>query len=191
MSTLHSSALATSLASSSRLPIQIIDVECDESDLSESDIELPDIPLADDQEDQESVNTTVSHHPISQPTGSSSSPKYSITLPAPPARPLHFRCDPGWHYDKARSPVHSDCEELEFSDDSEKGVLYESWPSDTEKKKNKKKKKRKSHASRQNRDVRHQEHKKTRTNTAVTEAYKHEVYEGANIHALIRRANGR
>ena len=191
MSTLHSSSQATSSTNSSRLPIQIIDVESDESDLSESDIELPDIPLADDQEYQESVNTTTSHNPISQPTASSSLPQYSITLPAPPARPSHFRCDPAWHYDKARSPVNSDCEELEFSEDSEEGVLYESQPSDTEKKKNKKKKKRKSRASRQNRDVRHQEHKKTRTDTAVTEAYKHEVYEGANIHALIRRAKGR
>ena len=123
MSTLHSSAQATSSASSSRLPIQINDVESDESDLSESDIELPDIPLADDQEYRESVNTTVSYNPISQPTGSSSSPKYGITLPAPPARPSHFRRDPAWHYDKARSPVNRDCDELEFSADSEEGVL--------------------------------------------------------------------
>jgi len=162
MSALHSSSKPTSSPSSSQLPISIVSIESDESDLSESDIELSDIALEHDLDYQTLVNTIADHDSIPAHTGSSSFQQYSITLPAPPVRPSHFLCDPAWHFDNARSPINSDGEEQELSDYIEEGVLCKPLPANTQKK-NKKKKKKKSRASRQKREDRQEEFKKTKT----------------------------
>lgn len=154
--------------------------------ISDSENEHSDIPLENDIDYYESINTVTNIPADSKPSNTSSLQLHAISLPAPPTRPAHFRCDPAWHYDTAWSPVNSDGEEVEIVEDSEDGVIAE--PSTTRPKQ--KKMKRKSRASMQNREARHQGYKKTKTSQVVEDATKEWAPEGANIYELMRRQRG-
>ena len=187
MSSLHSTMHPVLETSSDSSSPSIQPSASEQFTISVSDGELSDIPLEKDLDYHESLNTITVDRPIpSVPANTSHVQPYTIRLPPPPARPAHFRCNPAWHFDEPRSPINSDGEEVDFSEDSEDGVIAES--SKTGKKQ--KKKKRKSCASMQRRKDRQQDWKKARTSEVVKEAKKYRAGEGANIYALIRRQRG-
>jgi len=167
----------------SDIPELMEPVSIDSEDSGISDTEVVEIPLTEDHDYQKFLPTTL-NPPPSTSTSSQHYQRYKSILPPPPPRPAHFSCNPAWHFDTARSPINSDGEEVDISDedDSEDGVIIESSS-----RKGKTKKKRKSPAKKKLQE----NYRKKKKAEVLDQIPKLEVHEGANFHALRRRSRGR
>jgi len=165
----------------------ILPVSADSEDSGISDTEVSDIALNQDSDYQEFLSTTI--NPPFLPTSNIPSRlQNGITLPVPPTRPAHLRCDPAWHWDDFHSPINSDCEKRADSEDSKEGAIPESSSS---KKRRTKKKKEKSPASKKYKAEKRAKHRKAKTEQSLKDTLVVDGEEGVNLHALRRRTRGR
>ena len=157
-------------------------VSTESDDSGQSDTEEPELPISQDLDYQYSLPPA---RQPSIPQPQTSFELYGLTLPKPPARPSHFKCEPAWHYDTARSPINSDGEvsNNSDSDDSEEGTILESSSS----KKGNTKRKKLAPGYLKNQEA----YKRRKTAEKLEKTQKVEVEEGANFHALRRRSRGR
>ena len=156
-------------------------VATESDDSGFSDYEEPEQPISQDLDYQSSLL------PATQPSIPQPSTSFELdglTLPGPPALPPHYKCNPAWHYDTARSPINSDAEvsNNSDSDDSEENTIVESSSS----KKEGRKRKKMAPGYQRNQEA----YKKRKTAEKLEKTQKVEVEEGANFHALRRRSRG-
>lgn len=145
----------------------------DSDDSGHSDDEKSEVPLAENKEYQEFLSTLVQLSFLPSSTCRSIKPD-NIILLTPPKHPAHFRCEPAWYWDRAKSPqpeiINSDNQEVDIvqeeensAEESEEGEIAEPSAS------NQSTQKRKSHGNRKNQEDYNVQFKKNKTANILDE----------------------